>query len=154
MSEIRVAVVSDTHGSLSRSVVRELADCSCILHAGDIVRENILDELALYGHLYAVQGNCDRWMPGLENLAGTLRFEIGGVSFFMVHDPEDVPRNLEGVDVVVHGHTHVYREERIGKQLWLNPGSCGRPRLGSTATMAKLTIRDGRVAGVRKIELE
>ena len=51
---IRIAVLSDTHGWLRRSVVREVQGCDCILHAGDIIRESDLDELRLYGNIYAV----------------------------------------------------------------------------------------------------
>ena len=59
--EIRIAVLSDTHGMLRREVVAELQDCSHILHAGDIVKETDLDELRLYGAIYAVRGNNDVW---------------------------------------------------------------------------------------------
>ena len=151
--EIRIAVISDTHGLLRRRVVEELRDCTHILHAGDIIRECDLDELSLYGNLYAVRGNNDLWMRGVRDLAGYLRFQIGGVSFFMVHDRYDVPRDLTGTDVVVYGHTHRYSEEWIDGRLWLNPGSCGYARFGSGVTIAKLTLRSGRVSRVERIEL-
>ncbi len=149
---IRVAVLSDTHGWLRRSVVREVQGCDCILHAGDIIRESDLDELALYGSLYAVRGNNDIWAPGVSELAGTLRFEIGGVSFCMVHDRRDVPRDLTGVDAVIFGHSHRYSEEWKDGRLWLNPGSCGRSRFGGDVTMARLTIRGGKIVRVERIE--
>ena len=150
---IRVAVISDTHGMLRRSVVREVQDCTCILHAGDIVRQSDLDELALYGSIYAVRGNNDLWQRGVSDLAGFLRFTIGGVSFFMVHDRWDVPRRLDGVDAVIYGHSHRYSEERIDGRLWLNPGSCGYARFGGDVTMAKLTLRDGKIVRVERIDL-
>ena len=151
---IRIAVLSDSHGLLRRSVVQKLEGCSHILHAGDIVTESTLDELALYGQLFAVRGNCDRWVRGLSGLAGCLRFQIGGVSFLMVHDPYDIPRDLSGVDVVVHGHTHLWREERLDGRLYLNPGSCGRARFGTEVTMAYLHIDDKRNVFVERIELD
>ena len=152
-AEIRVAVISDSHGMLRRSVVKEVQDCACILHAGDIVSECDLDELALYGSIYAVRGNNDLWQRGLKDLAGFLRFQIGGVSFFMVHDRWDVSRDLEGVDAVIYGHSHQYSEEMIDGRLWLNPGSCGRKRYGGEVTMAKLTIRGGKITRVERIDL-
>ena len=151
---IRIAVISDSHGWLRRCVVRELKDCSHILHAGDIIHESDLDELALYGQLYAVKGNNDWWMQGVRDLAGYLRFQIGGVNFFMVHDRMDVPRDLKGIDVVVYGHSHRYSEEEKDGRLWLNPGSCGRTRFGSSVTMAKLTLRGGRVSRVERIDFD
>ena len=151
---VRIAVISDTHGLLRRSVVREVQDCACILHAGDIIRESDLDELAVYGGLYAVRGNNDLWSPGVSDLAGFLRFRIGGVSFYMTHDRRDVPRDLTGVDAVICGHSHRYREEWIDGRLWLNPGSCGRARFGGDVTMAKLVLRGGKIARVERIDLE
>lgn len=151
---VRVAVLSDTHGMLRREVVAALQDCTHILHAGDIIRESDLDELRLCGSVYAVRGNNDRWLDGLGNLAGILRFSIAGVSFLMTHDSWDVPRNLEGVQVVVCGHTHHYREEMIDGRLWLNPGSCGRARFGGDVTMAKLLLQDGKILSVQRIDFE
>ncbi len=147
-----IAVLSDSHGLLRRTLVSRLQDCSCILHAGDIVRDTDLDELRLYGNLYAVRGNCDRWVPGLQALPGLLRFSIAGVSFCMVHAPRDVPRDLTGVGAVVYGHTHQYREEWIDGRLWLNPGSCGRARFGSSVSMARLTLGGGKILDVRRID--
>ena len=151
---IRIAVISDTHGMLRRSVAREVRDCTCILHAGDIIRESDLDELAVYGSLYAVRGNNDLWQPGVQDLAGFLRFRIGGVSFYMTHDRRDVPRDLTGVDAVICGHSHRYSEEWIDGRLWLNPGSCGRSRFGGDVTMAKLVLRGGKIIRVERIDLE
>ncbi len=149
---VRVAVLSDTHGLLRREVVAELQGCTHILHAGDIIRESDLDELRLYGNIYAVRGNNDLWQQGLRDLAGILRFSIAGVSFLMTHDPRDVPRDLEGVQAVVCGHTHRYRTEEIEGRLWLNPGSCGRPRFGGDVTMARMLLKDGKILRVERID--
>jgi len=149
---IRIAVLSDTHGMLRREVVAEIRDCSHIIHAGDIVKETDLDELRLYGSVYAVRGNNDVWQEGLRNLAHGLRFEIGGVNFLMTHDRYDLPRNLEGVQTIIFGHTHRYSEVWQDGRLWLNPGSCGRARFGGDVTMAKMTVRDGKITGVQRID--
>ena len=126
---VRVAVISDTHGLLRREVVAELQDCSHILHAGDIVRESDLDELRLYGSIYAVR-------------------------FVMTHDRYDVPRNLNGVQAVIFGHSHRYSEVWTDGRLWLNPGSCGRARFGGDVTMAKLELQNGKILRVRRIDFE
>lgn len=151
---IRVAVISDTHGMLRREVVAELKDCTHILHAGDIVRESDLDELRLYGSIFAVRGNNDLWQEGLRELAGVLYFQIAGVPFVMTHDRYDVPRQLDGIQAVIYGHSHRYSEEWIDGRLWLNPGSCGRARFGGDVTMAKLTLRDGRILRVQRIDFD
>jgi putative phosphoesterase len=151
---VNVAVLSDTHGLLRREVVAEIQDCTHIIHAGDIVKETDLDELRLYGNIYAVRGNNDLWQDGLRDLAHVLRFTIAGVSFLMTHDRYDVPRNLEGIQAVIYGHSHRYCEEWIDGRLWLNPGSCGRSRFGSDVTMAKMKLQDGKIVNVRRIDFE
>ena len=151
---IRIAVLSDTHGRLRRDVVEQLQGCAHIIHAGDIVKEMDLDELRLYGNIYAVKGNNDLWQDGLRDLASVLRFQIGGVSFLMTHDRRNVPRNLEGVQAVICGHTHRYSEEWIDGRLWLNPGSCGAIRPGGEATLAQMEVRKGKILRVRKIVLD
>ena len=104
--------------------------------------------------MYAVKGNNDWWIQGVRDLAGGLRFRIGGVNFLMVHDRMDVPRDLNGVDVVVYGHSHRYSEETKDGRLWLNPGSCGRARFGGDVTMAKITLQNGRVNRVIRIDFD
>ena len=151
---VNIAVLSDSHGFLHREVVAEIQDCTHILHAGDIIRETDLDELRLYGFIYAVRGNNDLWQDGLRDLAGILRFEIGGVRFLMVHDRWDVPRNLAGVQAVIFGHTHQYSEEWRDGQLWLNPGSCGRSRFGGAVTMAKIQVQSGKILSVQRISFK
>ncbi len=153
MDMVNVAVLSDTHGWLRREVVAEIQGCTHIIHAGDIVEEMDLDELRLYGSVYAVRGNNDLWQPGLRDLAGILRFEIAGVSFLMTHDRYDVPRNLEGIQAVIFGHSHRYSEEWKDGRLWLNPGSCGRARFGGDVTMARLKLQDGKILSVQRIDL-
>ncbi len=148
---IRVAILSDSHGFIRPEVIRRLADCSHILHAGDILRETDLDELSLYGAIYAVRGNCDT-APWSCALQGLLRFEIGGVRFLMVHDRRNLPRDLGDARVIVCGHTHRYAEEWVDGRLFLNPGSCGFPRYGSEVTMAKMTVQDGQFT-VERIDL-
>ena len=88
---------------------------------------------------------------GLRDLAHILRFEIAGVSFLMTHDRYDIPRDLEGVQAVIYGHSHRYSEEWKDGRLWLNPGSCGMSRFGSDVTMAKMTVQDGRIMSIRRI---
>ena len=152
MDAVNVAVMSDTHGMLRREVMAEIQDCTHIIHAGDIVQESDLDELRLYGLIYAVRGNNDLWQHGLRDLAHVLWFQIAGVPFVMAHDRYDIPRNLDGVKAVIYGHSHRYCEEWTDGRLWLNPGSCGRSRFGSDVTMAKLKLRDGKILSVKRID--
>lgn len=146
----KVGIISDTHGLLRPEVIEILKDCDCILHAGDVDRPEILDQLRYLGNLYAVRGNNDGdWA---RNLSVTLRFKIEGIEFFMTHNKKDVAWELGNSQIVIFGHSHHYFEDQIDGRLWLNPGSCGRSRFGGEVTMAVMTIEDGKYS-VKKINL-
>ena len=132
--------MSDTHDVLRPSVLEVVKTCDAIIHAGDFARESILDALGPLGSIYAVRGNNDRMWAG--SLKDSLRFQIGGVHFFLTHDKRDVARNLDGIDVVIFGHSHKYFQKIIDGRLWLNPGSCGRPRFGGPLSMAVMEINE------------
>lgn len=137
----KIGIISDTHGLLRPQVLEILKTCDCILHGGDVNKPEILDQLRWLGNLYVVRGNNDKeWAEGLSE---HLRFTIGGVNFFMVHNKKNMARNLDGVDVVVFGHSHKYFEKEVDGRLWLNPGSCGRRRFDQEITMAVMTVEDG-----------
>lgn len=137
----KIGIISDTHGLLRPQVLEILETCDCILHGGDVNKPEILDQLRWLGNLYVVRGNNDKeWAEGLSE---NLRFTIGDVNFFMVHNKKNMARNLDGVDVVVFGHSHKYFEKEVDGRLWLNPGSCGRRRFDQEITMAVMTVEDG-----------
>lgn len=147
----RVGIISDTHGLLRPEVLDILDTCDCILHAGDVTTENILDQIRYKGKLYVVRGNNDgMWARGI---ARRLQFKIEDLNFFMVHDQHDAGPESWKADVFIFGHSHHYSEQVINGQLCLNPGSCGWPRFGGEATMAVMEV-DHRNYTVEKILLK
>jgi predicted phosphodiesterase len=60
----------------------------------------------------------------------------------MVHIPDDLDLDpvSSGVSVVIHGHTHRSRIDRVGGVLYLNPGSVGPRRFDLPVTMAFLRV--------------
>ncbi|MCF0134055.1 MAG: metallophosphoesterase family protein [Blautia sp.] len=137
----KIGIISDTHGLLRPEILEILKSCDCIIHAGDINREEILDQIRWIGNLYVVRGNNDKdWA---NNLSQTLRFVIEGIQFVLVHNKKDIGRYLEGTQVVVFGHTHKYHEEVKEGRLWLNPGSCGPRRFNQEITMAVMMVEGG-----------
>ncbi len=137
-----IAVLSDTHGLLRPEVLRILHTCDCILHAGDINKPEILDELRGIAPLYVVRGNNDKGWA--ENLPQSLMITIAGVTFFMVHNKKDVPSELSVAQVVIFGHSHKYFEQELDGRLWLNPGSCGPCRFDQPITMAVIKVEQGK----------
>lgn len=133
----KIAVISDTHNLLRKEVLQYLEKCEVILHAGDIAKSDIVEQLEQIAPLYIVRGNADKeWA---EHIPYTLEFELYGKKFFMAHKKKDVPTDV-CADVIICGHSHRYVESREGDALFLNPGSCGPRRLTQPITMAVLTI--------------
>ena len=65
---MKVGVISDTHGLLRQEVLEILRDCDCILHAGDINNQVILEELSRIAPVYVVRGNNDKeWAEHLPH---------------------------------------------------------------------------------------
>lgn len=142
-----VGVISDIHGHLSEEACKALEPCDIILCAGDVERPTILMELDAIAPTVAVLGNCDTSLRGMD-IPFTASPRIGGVRFFVTHRPEDIGTPAEGVRVVVHGHTHIPREEQVEGVLYLNPGSASKPRGGSRKGIARVLIEQGKVANV------
>lgn len=145
---IRVAVIADTHGNLPDSAANEISFADEIWHLGDFCDLSILARCRSLGpEFYAVLGNNDF---GLD-LPRSLRLERLGHSFFLTHIPPAYPG---GAEFVLHGHTHLPRDEQIPSTRILNPGSIGKADKGAPASFGWLTITasappDWRIARVR-----
>ena len=99
----RIGIISDTHNLLRPEVLEILKGCDCILHAGDVTKESLLDQIRFLGNLYVVRGNNDGdWARGI---AKVLTFQIEGVSFVMAHEWRHLIGQTEGTNVAVFGHT-------------------------------------------------
>jgi putative phosphoesterase len=137
---LRVFVLADTHNHLPEKVSEIAKDADEIWHLGDVCAESILDELRALGPRVAVvRGNCD------SNFEWPLVLDLvrGGLKLRLQHIPPDQPPN--DVDVLLHGHTHVPRNEKRGTVLFLNPGCVTRPNRGSPPSAAWLEIVDGKI---------
>ncbi|OUN11367.1 metallophosphoesterase family protein [Flavonifractor sp. An9] len=147
---MKLAILSDTHGLLRPEVVEQLKTADAILHGGDINKQSIVDQLRQYAPLYVVRGNNDKeWA---EDIPHDLTITLDGVTFYMVHNKKELPATLNGVDVVVFGHSHKYVQEEKNGILWLNPGSCGPRRFHQEITMMMAELADGEIQ-VEKISI-
>lgn len=137
---MKIGIISDTHGLLRPEVMEHLQGCSLILHGGDIGGQEILDELEKTAPVKAVRGNNDKeWaahIPAWE------KFEVCGASVFMCHKKKDIPADLQGVKLVIYGHSHKYADSREQGIRFLNPGSCGPRRFNQQISMALLEIAE------------
>ncbi|MGB9473990.1 MAG: metallophosphoesterase family protein [Candidatus Udaeobacter sp.] len=133
----RILVLADTHNRLPEKVRGIATNADEIWHLGDVCTETILDELrAIVPQLTVVRGNCDsngEWPLVADLVRGRLRFRLQHIP------PDYLPAE---VDVFLHGHTHVPRNEKRGSVLFLNPGCVTRANQGAPPSVAWLEIAD------------
>ena len=147
---MRLAILSDTHGLLRPAVLEHLRGADAILHAGDINTQAIVDQLKILAPLYIVRGNNDgSWA---EALPAELTVSLSGVTFCVVRNERDVPKDLSAVKAVVFGHSHRYACQERDGILWMNPGSCGPRRFRQEITMMLADVKDGRIS-VEKVTI-
>jgi putative phosphoesterase len=137
---MKIFVLADTHNKLPQKIIDLAREADEIWHLGDVCAEIILDELRAIGPpVTIVRGNCD----GNSEWSRVVDLEREGLKFRLQHIPPDAPP--DDVDVVLHGHTHVPRNERRENVLFLNPGCVTRPNQGSPASVAWLEIGNGKI---------
>lgn len=136
---MRIAVVSDTHDRYPPSLPARLKAADEIWHLGDVCDPSVLVEFELLGPpVSVVMGNCDSYLGWPIDL----RIEREGVEFYLTHIPPSRPP--PGVQVLLHGHTHVPRDEMRGGLRWLNPGCVSNPR-GAAPSFAWLEVAAGKL---------
>jgi putative phosphoesterase len=152
---MRVAVLSDTHApsrwkSCPAQVAARLRDVEAILHAGDVCRPGVLDELAAWAPVYAVRGNNDG--PDVEAWGAphTRAFDLDGLPIAMIHDSGPaigraarLRRAFPAARLVVFGHSHIPLNELHDGQRIFNPGSPTDRRRQPEGTMGLLEIEAG-----------
>ena len=147
-----VVVLADTHiprraKGLPAGLTPHLESADLILHAGDLLVEDVLYELESYAPVRAVKGNVDGWDVRLPE---TLEFEAEGVPVAMIHDSGPTKgrsgrmrRRFPGARVVVFGHSHIPWLEDEDGQMLLNPGSPTDRRKAPDHTFALLHAEAG-----------
>lgn len=135
-----IGLISDTHGLMRPEALAALKGSDLIIHAGDVGRPEILEELRSIAPTVAVRGNIDNggWSAELPETAVA---RAGPVSIYILHDVHQLDFDPAGkYDIVVSGHSHkLARTERDGV-LYLNPGSAGPRRFRLPITVARLDL--------------
>jgi putative phosphoesterase len=146
---IRLGVVADTHGRLPTLIHDVFRGVYAIFHAGDVEDNRIIEELRLIAPVRLVPGNCDFESEILSQPEVlTEEFPFGTVGMTHGHL---APRSNDWVlslpemftpplpRIIIYGHSHIARIERIHHTTLLNPGSAGQPRGGRPASVAIIT---------------
>lgn len=153
-STVTIGLVSDTHGWLHPGLLQHFEGCKRIIHAGDIGKIEVIDQLEEVAPVTAVKGNID---------GGDLRFfplsacvEEAGKRISVLHIAGNPKRPRKAAldviredrpDVIVVGHSHIWVVGRVRGVLWLNPGAAGNHGFHDVRTAALLHIQpDGELS--------
>lgn len=129
---MKLAVLSDTHvhriEELHPEIIKTLTAVDLIVHAGDFVGIEVLEGLRCMGEVKAVRGNMDS-VAVKEILPEKDVFVIGDKRVGLVHGwgaPMGIEERVRGlfdaVDIIIFGHSHWSKCEKIGDIFFFNPG--------------------------------
>jgi len=140
---MKIGLISDTHGLLRPQALEALRGCEQLIHAGDIGKPAILDDLRAIAPLTVVRGNNDQDDAWAGDVPYVAVLRVGGVGIYVTHIPADVPQALpDDIQVVVVGHSHKPLVEHRDGVLFINPGSAGPRRFKLPISVALLHIDD------------
>ena len=154
---MKVAVLSDTHAprywkACPPEVARRLEGADLILHAGDVCRAWVLEELAAFAPVRAVLGNNDDPDVAAWGAPATLELDLAGLRVAMVHDAGPAPgragrlrRRFPAAELVVFGHSHIPLDETDEGVRIFNPGSPTDRRRQPRGTVGLLRVEGGRL---------
>ncbi len=164
---MRLLLIADTHVprracDLPARVWDEVGDADVVVHAGDWVSTDLLDELeARAAKLVACWGNNDG--PALRaRLPQRADATLDGVHVTVVHETgaaagrdARMSRRYPDSDVLIFGHSHIPWDTTTATGLrLLNPGSPTDRRRQPHCTYMTATVRNGTVTSVVLHELE
>ena len=142
-SQMKIGIISDTHGLLRPEVMPALAGVDRIFHLGDVGKISILSELEKIAPVTAIRGNIDREGPCSE-LPETEVVLAEGRYIYMLHDLNTL--HLDPASgkfaAVLFGHTHKPTSHKKKGVLYFNPGSCGPRRFDLPIAVGMLTIEE------------
>lgn len=154
-------MLSDTHAPrywkrCPPAVARRLEGADLILHAGDLCRAFVLDELAAFAPVRAVLGNNDTIDVAEWGAPETLDLDLEGLRVGVVHDagPANgrlprMRRRFPAADLVVFGHSHIPLDLAGDGLRIFNPGSPTDRRRQPNRTVGLLRVEAGRLVEAR-----
>ncbi len=80
---IRIGVIADTHGLFDQAIIRHFRGVDHILHAGDIGKRSVIEELQSIAPVTAVSGNVDGF--GRSGFPRETIIELAGLRIAIRH---------------------------------------------------------------------
>ncbi len=152
---MRIVAVSDTHvrkfDELPEKLVSIMDSANMVIHAGDFMSSDVLEEFERRYDFIGVFGNVDD-CEVKKRLNETEIFEADSLRFGITHKGNFLNefhdlgyKAMEmNVDVLVFGHIHRFIVEKIGRVILICPGSPKQPRM-SASSCAVIDVENGKL---------
>ncbi len=149
-----VGLISDTHGIMRPEALQALQGSDVLIHAGDVGKPEVLEQLRRIAPTFAVRGNVDT-APWAASLPMNEVVEVGEVSIYVLHELAqlDLDSRAAGFAAVVFGHSHKPEAEQRHGVWYVNPGSAGPRRFTLPLSVARIRVT-GRELQHEIIELQ
>lgn len=158
---MKLGIISDTHDHIYPGVFDAFSGVDLILHAGDIIREDILKRMKEIAPVEAVYGNCDLYSLA-SRLPAQRILSLEGLNLLLTHNignPNDFSWRVKRGEfkpvpnLVVFGHTHRPLFEQKNGYWFINPGCAGMVWRGQPPSVLLLEIDNRRIVRHRFVEL-
>ncbi len=137
---MKFGLTGDTHNNLASikniCEIFNKSNLDFVVHTGDItLPKSLIEFKQLEIPLLGVFGNNDQGdKQELQKVCrdnnfafddGIKKLSIAEKEIIIVHDPNDLDEShFDKADIIVHGHTHRFRDEKINNCSVFNPGEC------------------------------
>lgn len=144
---ICIGVIADTHGLFDPAILRHFKNVDHIVHAGDIGKRSVIEQLKAIAPVTTVSGNVDGYDE--SGFPSETMIELGGLRITVRHIlyeggklTKDGRAFLDRTrpDICIFGHTHQPKNEWLGDTLLFNPGSAGPKRFKLPRMLGMITI--------------
>ena len=149
---MRIGVVSDTHGLFDRALLRHFSGVDHILHAGDIGKRGVIEQLTQIAPVTAVSGNVDGFEASgfpVEQVLDLAGYRVA--LYHRLYEGGRLTRDGTGFltrthpAICVYGHTHQPKVEWQEGVLLFNPGSAGPKRFHLPRAVGLLVVDSGTI---------
>ena len=159
----RITLISDTHHSLDKRLLKYFKNTDEIWHAGDIGSYDVIDKLKKFAPIKAVSGNIDNYII-TRAFNKNLVFKIEKIKVLITHIggyPGKYPKKIRDLiektrpDLFICGHSHILKViyDKQYKLLHMNPGAVGDYGIHKVKTLLRFVIENKNIKNLEVIEL-
>lgn len=144
---IRIGVLADTHGLFDPAIPKYFRTVNHIIHAGDIGRRSVIEQLEAIAPVTVVSGNVDGYeLSGFPSETVISLADHRIAVRHILYEGGNLTKSgrafLDRIrpDICIFGHTHQPKNEWLGEMLLFNPGSAGPKRFTLPRMVGLITI--------------